>query len=151
MHCRRCLTLGFRAIPDILARWADTLIPGVQAQLHIVHPDPVDDANDVVRMVIVTQHTHPLWKAVLISVIWFDSAPWRPEHIAAMVNMEVSANDIAAVAHVHPSPQAFSNQMQVSVRHGGLTVPDGEQDRDALALIQLSFQSVRSQITSSIT
>lgn len=152
---------------DITNRWADVLDPQEPVHLHVVHPMPVAATSEVRAYILLVQRPNGILRASLVSVIHFDQDPWNPSHIAVMLDAETTVEQIAFVTNVvHPAnPQ--SPYVQVEARHASVTLDDrapfhvrdgyafelvvfdnSDPWADSLALIQLSFASVKAHMRS---
>lgn len=152
-------------VPDILARWSDTIDPQKTVYLHVVQPTPMDSTDEIMAHVLIVQTPNDLWRAALLSVVHFNSDPWNPSHLALMLDKETTVDQIAFIAHISHPANPLRDHQQVEVRHASIVldncspfhVRDGyhfdvvvtdtvDAWRDDLALIQLSFQSIRSSM-----
>ena len=150
---------------DLAAAWQAELDPQEPIHLNVVHPRPVEATDDIQAHVILRQRPNGLLRAALVSVLHFDRDPWNPTHVAVLLDAETTIQQVAFVTHVvHPAiPDVHLSQ--VEVRHASVTldthapfhVRDGYSfelvlfDRndpwaDDLALIQLSFRSIKAKI-----
>ncbi|CAL1172393.1 unnamed protein product, partial [Cladocopium goreaui] len=152
-------------VPDIIARWRDEIDPHVILHLHVVQPMPSAGTDDIHAHVILVQNPNDLWRAALVSIVYFDQDPWNPAYVATMLDAETTIEQIAFRTHVvHPAnPRA--QHFQVEVRHASVTldsrspfhVRDGyhfelvvfdnsDPWADSVALIQMSFTSIKANM-----
>ena len=142
-------------IPHILHRWQDSLDKSLPISLYVVHPHPIDGPSDVSAHVLLVQRPNELWWAALITSKAHDADPWAHETMAAMLNQEVTPNDIAFIAgkwqlvdgipvfpahRVRHSALTLASEQLFPVRNGFsfeiTTLPDDQVFPEGLSLIQ---------------
>ena len=152
-------------VPDIFARWLDEIDPQVPLHMHVVQPMPTAGTSEIHAHVLLVQNPNDLWRAALISIVYFDQDPWNPAYVATMLDVETTIEQIAFRTHVvHPSnPRA--QQFQVEVRHASVTLDsrspfhvrngyhfelvvfdNSDPWADSVAFIQLSFASIKAKM-----
>lgn len=154
-------------VTDIIARWQDTLNHQLPIFLHVVQPTPIASTNDIHAHVLVVQTPNEVLRAALLSIVHLNLDPWNPSYLAVMLDVETTVDQIAFVSHVsHPS-NPLQHHQQVEVRHASIVLDNRSpfhvrngyhfdvivtevEDawRDDVALIQLSFQTVRAGLRS---
>eukprot|EP00435_Cladocopium_sp_Y103_P033925 s2429_g8.t1 len=66
--------------PTLAAAWSYWILPGIDVQYYVVHPDPPSAALDVVAHIILAQNQQPDFISVLISSTVPDEDPYYPSH-----------------------------------------------------------------------
>ena len=152
-------------IPDILARWQDTIDPHKPVFLHVVQPMPTESTPAIRAHVLVVQTPNPLWRAALLSIVHFDHDPWNPSHLAVMLDVETTVEQLSFIAHINHPANPMADHQQIEARHASIVLdsrspfhvrngyhfdiivfdtPDAWDD--AHALIQLWFSTVKAMM-----
>ena len=151
--------------PDILARWQDTIDHSKPVHLHVVQPTPTQATNDIKAHVLLVQTPNPLWRAILMSITYFDRDPWNHDHLALMVDVETTVRQLSFIADVNHPANPMNDRLQVEARHASITldsrspfhVRDGyhfdlivydvpDPWNDGIALFQVSFRTIHAKM-----
>ena len=152
---------------DVIQRWTDRLDPAHAVHLHVVMPNPPRTSLQPEAHVILVQKPNPLWRSALLTVSQPEQDPWHMTYVCAMLDAETDIGQLSFISGVgHPS-NPLASTLQIVARQGQVEVPSEgsfpvrhgywfdiqahavEQPGDeAVALIQLKFQTVRKVIRS---